>query len=137
MLAGGQFLRLASFARYGTATRWGIKSSQYGGDMVDLYRAVGPDELADIRRTGQFRNLGNAEGKYFTTSAKAASDYARQAVSAFGDEPYTIVHTQISRSRLADPSIFATVDGGIPAYVVPDGSLPTMIPSVLTSSPIP
>ena len=32
-----------------------------------LYRVVQPAELADTQKTGVFRNLGYAEGKYFTT----------------------------------------------------------------------
>lgn len=52
-----------------------------------LYRAVGPAELSDIQKTGQLINRGSAEGKYFTSSAENASDYAKQAVNAFGDPP--------------------------------------------------
>lgn len=33
---------------------------------TSLFRAVGPAELADINATGLLRNLGSAEGKYFT-----------------------------------------------------------------------
>lgn len=99
-----------------------------------LYRAVGPDELADIQKTGQLINRGSAEGKYFTTSAEHASDYAKQAVKAFGDAPYTTVKTKVPTSSLPSP---VSVDGGIPAYVVPNNALPGLKPSVLNSMAIP
>lgn len=50
-----------------------------GSELTTLYRAVGPGELADIQKTGVLRNLGSAEGKYFTTSAEAASVFVCEA----------------------------------------------------------
>ncbi|HYO56161.1 kelch repeat-containing protein [Archangium sp.] len=115
------------------------KAANGGGEkLVDLYRAVGPDELADIRATGAFRTLpGVAEGKYFTTSAEAAASYARQAVKSFGDAPYTIVHTQAPESVLRMPDVYASVDRGIPAYVIPINALPGLQPQILNYSPVP
>lgn len=104
--------------------------------ITSLYRAVGPAELEDIQATGAFQNLGSAEGKYFTTSSEAAAAYARQAVNAFGDEPYTIVQTNVPNSILNDLSS-VNVDRGIPAYVVPNESLPGLTPNVMNYSPIP
>jgi RHS repeat-associated protein len=103
-------------------------------DLVTLYRAVGPDELADIQETSRFINRGSAEGKYFTSSAADASDYARQAVRSFGDAPYTTVQTQIRRSDLPE---VVSVDGGIPAYVVPNDRLPGLTPIPLNYSVVP
>jgi len=109
-----------------------------GGRFVDLYRAVKPAELADIQATGSFRTLaGGVEGKYFTTSAEAAASYARQAVRAFGDPPYTIVRTQVPESVLLRPGISATVDRGIPAYVLPDKVLSGLRPETLNYTPVP
>lgn len=102
--------------------------------MTTLYRAVGPDELVDIKNTGQFINRGSAEGKYFTSSSAHASDYAKQAVSGFGDPPYTTVRTQVPRSSLPRPT---SVDGGIPAYVIPDRVLPGMRPTVMDTMAVP
>lgn len=99
-----------------------------------MYRAVGPNELADIRATKQIRNRGSAEGKYFTSSSEYASEYAKKAVSMFGDAPYTTIKTQVPRSSLPSP---VSVDGGIPAYVIPDNALPGLLPSVLDSMAIP
>lgn len=116
-----------------------IQAGRQGADALDsgtttLYRAVGPDELTDIQETGQFINRGSAEGKYFTTSSEAASDYSRQAVEAFGDQPYTTVKTQVPSSSLPAP---VSVDGGIPAHVIPDGELPKLKPEILDTMAIP
>jgi RHS repeat-associated protein len=106
------------------------------GGTTTLWRAVGPAELNDINATATLRNLGSAEGKYFTTSAEGASSYAKQAVKGFGDPPYTLIKTQ------APNSIFnglhpATVDSGIHAWVIPNNKLSGLIPNVLKTMPIP
>jgi len=124
-LSGPAMGRYSDFAQSSNAAR---------GPTTPLYRAVGPDELADINSTQALRNLGSAEGKYFTSSAEYASDYARQAVRAFKDPPYTIIRTDVPTSSLPKPG---SVDGGIPAYVIPDASLPGLRPTVMDTMPIP
>ncbi|KEQ14091.1 hypothetical protein GZ78_26065 [Endozoicomonas numazuensis] len=99
-----------------------------------LYRAVGPDELADIKKTGYFVNRGSAEGKYFTDTAEHASSYARQAVKAFQDPPYTIVKTKVPVSYLGTP---VEVDGGIRAFLVQEKHLKNLKPKILDSSEVP
>ncbi|MGI9279003.1 MAG: hypothetical protein ACR2PX_05150 [Endozoicomonas sp.] len=99
-----------------------------------LYRAVGPDELADIKKTGHFVNRGSAEGKYFTDTAEHASSYAKQAVKAFRDPPYTIVKTEVPASYLGTS---IEVDGGIHAFVVPEKHLKGLRPKILDSSEVP
>src|SRR5436309_3646246 len=89
---GAGFGLRAELAAFGAAER-GVVGAAEGG--TTLYRAVGPAELADIQANGILRNLGSAEGKYFTTSAEAASSYAKQAVSAFGDPPYTLIQPRV------------------------------------------
>jgi hypothetical protein len=101
-----------------------------------LYRAVGPAELADIDATSALRNLGSAEGKYFTTSAADASSYAKQAVNGFGDPPYTIIKTEVPNT-IFEGLTPATVDRGIPAWVVPNNRLPGLTPIIEPSMPIP
>jgi RHS repeat-associated protein len=101
-----------------------------------LYRAVGPAELADIQATNVIRNLGLAEGKYFTTSAKDAASYAKQAVKGFGDPAYTIIKTNVSKSIFKGLTP-ATVDRGIPAWVIPNQRLQGLVPKILDQMPIP
>ena len=113
-----------------------IAVAHAGNDGITLFRAVGPAELADIGTLSALRNLGSAEGKYFTTSAEAASYYAKQAVQGFGDAPYTLIETRVPISTMKGLSP-ATVDRGIPAWVIPNEGLKGLLPKVLDSMPIP
>ena len=99
-----------------------------------LYRAVKPGELADIQETGQLINRGSAGGKYFTSSAEDAATYAKKAVNAFKDPPYTIIKAKVPTASLPTP---VSVDGGIPAYVIPNEALPGLTPQVMPTMPIP
>jgi filamentous hemagglutinin len=101
-----------------------------------LYRAVGPAELADIQATGVLRNLGSAEGKYFTTSAAEAAAYAKQAVKGFSDPPYTIIKVEVP-SSIFKGLVPASVDRGIPAWVIPNNRLPGLAPVIEPAMPIP
>ena len=45
---------------------------------TSLYRSVGPDELADIKATGKFRDSPNSmEGKYFAKSKKGMLEWGK------------------------------------------------------------
>ena len=81
-------------------------------DDVTLYRAVKPEELADIQTTGQLINRGSAEGKYFSATSEGAASYARQAYYGFGDPPYTLVRTQVPAGSLTSETR-AVVDRGV------------------------
>ncbi|MCL2779858.1 MAG: hypothetical protein FWD73_17845 [Polyangiaceae bacterium] len=95
-----------------------------GAGATRLFRAVSPAELADIQATGGFRpSPTGLEGKYFSTTAEGAAQYARMAVSGFGDAPYTLVETTMP-SGTAPLAPF--VDRGIPTVVVPNTSLPDL-----------
>lgn len=120
----------------GRALGFGGDAIVGAGETTSLYRAVGPAELADINATNAFRNLGSAEGKYFTTSAESAAAYAKQAVKGFGDPAYTIVETKVPNSIFNGLSP-ATVDRGIPAWVIPNSRLPGLSPNVFNFSPLP
>lgn len=103
---------------------------------TSLYRAVSPSELADIKSTGQFINRGSALGKYFSTTPEGAASYAKQAVSAFGDEPYSMVSTEISSNSIS-PIMRASVDGGISSVTVPDSMLSDLNPTIHNWMPVP
>ena len=114
----------------------GFAAQSAAKGTTPLFQAVGPAEFADIKATGALRNLGSAEGTYFTTSAAEASAYAKQAVKAFGDQPYTIIRTDVPNSIFKGLSP-ATVYRGIPAWVIPTDRLPGLAPSVMNRSPLP
>ncbi|MEI8365576.1 MAG: DUF6531 domain-containing protein [Parachlamydiaceae bacterium] len=120
------------------APRFDLPKSEFqnNGNSTTLYRSVKPEELMDIRKTGIYRNLGDAEGKYFTTSIEGASSYAKKAVYGFGDPPYTLTRTSIPNNMLngMPPT---PVDGGIPAMVISDRMLEGLIPEIMTWMAIP
>ncbi|MDR6872192.1 hypothetical protein J2Y55_003208 [Bosea sp. BE125] len=125
-------------ATLGLATRAqaGLRAGATAIESTTLFRAVGLGELADIQSTGVFRNLGSAEGTYFTSSAESAAFYAKQAVSTFGDSPYTLIRTQVPTALIKTLSQ-ATVDRGIPAFVIQNEQLKGLVPQILMSMPIP
>jgi len=115
----------------------GSKTAARGGEgLTILWRAVKPTELADIQATGVFRNVGSAEGKYFSTTAEGAASYAKQAFYGFNDPPYTLIRTEASSGLLQQLEIQA-VDRGIPAVVVPNQALPGLMPQILNYFPLP
>jgi hypothetical protein len=84
-----------------------------------------------------FRSPYGLEGKYFITSTQQAARYAREAVTAFGDAPYTIVQAHAPQSLLETPGMSATIEKGIQAYHIPNQALPGLRPEILNYSPIP
>lgn len=132
--AGMKALQISSLAIQGEkiAGRLAVKNlnlTRNTRDFTTLYRAVKSIELTDIQMTGALRNLGSAEGKYFTTSPEAASYYAKQAVRGFGDPPYTLVEVQVSNTTFKGLSC-VTVDRGIPAWVIPNERLAGLTPII-------
>ncbi|ECG5958903.1 hypothetical protein E1630_23125 [Salmonella enterica subsp. enterica serovar Baguida] len=104
-------------------------------EVVNLYRAIGPDELSQILETNTFKNPYGIEGKYFTSSLEKAKDYAKMAENSFKDPPYSFVRTEIPKNVLDNPAYYAEVDGGIPAYVLPDDVLSGLEPYILNDLP--
>lgn len=80
--------------------------------------------------------MGDAEGKYFTTSIEGASSYAKKAVKGFGDSPYTLIKTQVPNNIFngISPTL---VDGGIPACVIHDRELQGLVPEIMTWMAVP
>ncbi|MBF0548611.1 MAG: RHS repeat-associated core domain-containing protein [Candidatus Riflebacteria bacterium] len=126
------------FALRGLISSLGAETSILGsqGANTPLWRAVNPTELADIQKQGLFRNLGSAEGKYFSTTADGASSYAKQAYYGFKDPPYTLIKTEAPKDLLEKLGV-TTVDRNVPAVVVPNEALPLLKPQVLNYFPLP
>jgi hypothetical protein len=94
------------------------------------------DELDDLGG-GAFRNLTGYEVKYFSETAEGAASYARQAHSAFGDGPFTLVETRIP-SNLITSGMRVTVDRGIRTVTVPTELLPQLSrPTIWNYTPLP
>ncbi len=94
-------------------------------EFVSLYRAVKPDEVIQINTTGKLENIRGIERKYFSTTYDGAKQYASMAEKGFGDQPYKIVETKISKIIFESlPSdLKEIVDNGIQAVLIPTESL--------------
>lgn len=95
-----------------------------------LYRAVGPAELADIRQFGRLFNPPGIDVRYFTLGEAEAVWYARQAVAAFGDPPYTIIDVRIGIVL----TCVATVDQGVSVIVLSSNELVGLVPRIVRSN---
>jgi RHS repeat-associated protein len=117
-----------------------LKGLPVASRTTTLWRAVGPDELADIKATGTLRTAAGGEGKYFSMTPEGASSYARQACKGFGDPPYTIIQTQVPNGVLQQAlskGAGVVVDRGIPTVVLPAETLPSLsAPQILPFSPL-
>lgn len=104
---------------------------------VPLYRAVQPIELTDIQESGRSgRGRSSIEGKYFTTTAKGAASYAKQAFYGLGDDAYTLMRTEVSSQIFSELDIH-TVDTNVPAVIIAEEVLPMLQPEILNYFPIP
>ena len=81
--------------------RQGAKQSARNADeWVKLYRAVSPEELEDIMRTGVLRQHPKGfsmEGKWFTTTPEPAATWGKKM---YKRSPYSIVEVQVHLSVL-------------------------------------
>lgn len=67
---------------------------------TSLYRSVGPDEFADLKTTGKFRQGPNSmEGKFFANSKKGAMKWG----NSFNQSNY--IKIKVSQSSLSNPSV--------------------------------
>jgi hypothetical protein len=57
-----------------------------------IFRAVEPDELADLAGSGAFRTAPGLEGKYFWSTQAPADDFAAMATKAAPNGPTFIAH---------------------------------------------
>ena len=101
-----------------------------------LWRAVKPGELADIQAQNAFRNLGQAEGKYFSTTPEGAASYAKQAFYGFKDPPYTLIKTEVPSGFINRFGV-NIMDRNVPGIVIPNKALPGLQPQVLEYFPLP
>ncbi|MDF4005049.1 RHS repeat-associated core domain-containing protein [Luteibacter sp. PPL552] len=106
------------------------------GETRTLYRAVSPQELANIQETGRFVLAQGLESKYFASSSADVSKFAKMAVASFGDEAYTTVATEVPLSVL-NSAERASVDGGIDAYILNESQLQGLKPIILDHMDLP
>ncbi|WUR15001.1 hypothetical protein E7V67_007805 [[Empedobacter] haloabium] len=97
---------------------------------MKLYRAVGADELADLRLFHRLRNPDGIVVKYFTLSEDEAVWFARQASAAFGAPPYAIIRVEIG----VDCIPVAHVDRGVSVVLLNSRQLAGLTPVVIRSN---
>lgn len=91
-----------------------------------VFRAVEPDELADLASSGQFRLGGWAEGlegKYFWPTQTQADDFAAMMTKAEIGGPYCVTSGCIPSNVLSRIQA-VPMDGLGPAYFIPEEYVP-------------
>lgn len=90
------------------------------GRSVNLYRAVGIDELADIKNSGLFRAGPNSlGGKFFASTADDAARWGKKFKDITG-EAFEVVATRVPKSYAKTLRYFENLDGIGPAYYADD-----------------
>jgi len=83
-------------------------------EWIRLYRAVSPEEVDDIVKSGMFRpTVGSLEGKWFTTTPELA---ARWGKLLYKRKPYWIVEAKVQQSVLSRMFHHERLDRIGPAY---------------------
>jgi RHS repeat-associated protein len=88
-----------------------------------IFRAIEPDELADLAGSGAFRTVPGLEGKYFWPTRSQADDFAAMASKANMGGPYCVASGCIPANVLRQIEA-VPMDGLGPAYFIPEEYLP-------------
>lgn len=88
-----------------------------------MFRAVEPDELADLAGSGAFRTAPGLEGKYFWPTRSQADDFAAMASKANMGGPCCVASGCIPANVLRQIEA-VPMDGLGPAYFIPEEYLP-------------
>ncbi len=96
-----------------------------GDDLVDVWRVVGPDEAADIARTGGYRVQPGGEGKYFFPTSGQAENLGQMYNKANWPGPQTLTGGQVPRSVIARAeSVNAGTEG--PGWFIRSPDIPNI-----------
>jgi hypothetical protein len=76
-------------------------AAKSGDDLVDVFRVVGPNEAADIAKTGAYRVQPGGEGKYFFGTQQQAENLGQMYnKSPSFPGPQTVTRGQVPQSVL-------------------------------------
>lgn len=127
----------------GKVASWADDAARYIGNKISdaaitLYRAVLPQELADITATEAYRILpGQTEVKYFFTTAEDASSFARNMYFRNPSEgSYFITSMRVSQSELAQANVQYIAGEGT-AVIYEGWAIPQNPITIMNSAPIP
>lgn len=114
-------LLLAKAGRTATTSARSLVTPSSAGQRI--FRAVEPDELADLAGSGAFRTAPGLEGKYFWPTQAQADDFAAMASKAGMGGPYCTASGCIPANVLRQIEA-VPMDGLGPAYFIPEEYLP-------------
>lgn len=98
-------------------------AAESGDDLVDVWRAVGPDEAADIARSQAYKPGPGQIGKYFYPTREQAESLAGNYTKRGIGAPYTLTSGKVPRSLFDNvDSIHPAGEG--PAWFFPNSQLP-------------
>lgn len=69
-----------------------------GEDTTPLYRAVGPEELQDVKEYGDYGYAPSGGGKYFATTEEGAQNFADAPINQY--QEMTVTNTEVPNSFL-------------------------------------
>ena len=114
----------------GAAVAQGARQAARKADdeWIRLYRAVSPEEVDDIVKSGMFRpTVGSLEGKWFTTTPELAAQWGKRLwimskSLGYSPKPFTIIEAAIHKwlRRIESPHH----DGIEPAVYIDYPELP-------------
>ena len=110
-------------------------AGQAADDAVDVFRAVGPDETADIAQSGVYRNPAGLEGKYFYPTREQAENLGQMYTKAGIGGPYSITSGTAPRSVIEQAEPINPVGEG-PAWFFRNDQLPS-VSNATIHGPIP
>ncbi|WP_460985761.1 hypothetical protein, partial [Sinomonas halotolerans] len=118
IIPGGRLIKgAASGAKVIGAT------SKGSDDLIQIWRAVGPDEAADVAKSGVYRPGPGLEGKYFFPTKDQAENLARMYTSNNIGGPYTLTSGLVPRSTLQQADAVNAVGEG-PGWYLRNSQLP-------------
>jgi hypothetical protein len=99
-------------------TTEGVVGQAARDGTTTLYRAVKPDELADLQEVGPYRvPPGGAEGKRFFYTPEQVSNFAQLT----GDQPYTTTSVEASAAEPMAGEAYAPLgEGQAVFFATPD-----------------
>lgn len=100
-------------------------AAKSGDDLVDVWRVVGPDEAAQISKTGSYQVQLGGEGKYFFPTREQAENLGQMYTKQGWGGPQTLTRGQAPRSVIdrAEP-VNAGTEG--PGWFVRSPDIPSI-----------
>ncbi len=100
-------------------------AAKSGDDLVDVFRVVGPEEAADIAKTGAYRVQPGGEGKYFFPTQGQAENLGQMYTKAGWGGQQTLTRGQVPSSVIARAeAVNAGTEG--PAWFIRSPDIPSI-----------